>query len=290
MINVPTIYADVENQIGNDLSIPQRRKPVWLNWLRSILTPQQWLNDLVFTKYYAGSNATVWVSGNPYVYGDDVIYLDNSVYECINPLGVTSTEVPNLDADNWIKILDTFIGVGERVKYTGQKMFLEYLLNKYFMVGYVGLIWFGSQPWYNDIEYVAGQVVYYSDGKLYTCILNTTSFQNPTDATYWVLNPQIFIIRNTVVVGDFWMGTQSEGIPQSYMPIDSSTASNWMPITSAAQQLNSFTIYVPSVVAGDINAKINLLIPNTQDTYKELINSIVSPYVRAGKIFNITTY
>lgn len=132
MISVPTIYDDNEGQIGSDLSIPERRKTNWLKWFTSILSPQQWLNDLVFNKYYGGSNAADWISGNTYAYGDNVKYVDYSVYECVNLSGVTSSTPPNEDTKNWIKILDTFVGVGERVLYTGQTAKLEYLLNYYF--------------------------------------------------------------------------------------------------------------------------------------------------------------
>lgn len=249
MFTTPTIYADNEAQIASDLLPPSRRLPNWLNWFTAILTPQQWLNDLVFTKYYGGSNAVMWVSGNTYAYGDNVLYLDNAVYECVNLNGVTSVTSPNNDTTNWIKILDTFVGVAERVRYTGQQIMLEYLLNKYFDVGTVTLPWTGA------------------------------SHAN-----------QIYIGRNTVNNSSMWMATQSEGSPQSYMAIDSKNETNWMPISSSAQQLNSFTIYVPSATATAINTSITTVIPGSSDTYVTLITSIVNNYVRAGKIFNVTTY
>jgi hypothetical protein len=290
LINTPVIYSDSESQVSSDLTIPERRKPIWLNWFTALLTPQQWLNDLVFTKYHGGSTAPTWVSGNTYAYGDNALYLDNAVYECTNLSGVTSSTPPNQDTANWHKILDSFIGIAERIKYTGQKFYLEYLLNRYFQIGDVSLPWYGSQNWFNNLQYEPGQNVYYTDGNLYTCILAPTANQVPTDATYWTLNPQIYIIGNEVNIGDFWMGTESEGSPQPYMPIDSRFASSWMPINSSVYQDNSFTVYVPAAVAAQITANIVALIPGSLDTYVELITSILNNYIRGGKKFNVTTY
>lgn len=144
MIATPAIYSDNESQVGSDLSIPQRRTTIWLNWLTAILKPQQWLNDLVFTKYYGGSSAADWNGATTYAYGDNVKYVDYSVYECINTAGITSATPPSEDTTNWIKVLDTFVGVGERVKYTGQAIVLEYVLNYYFSVGTTTLPWTGA--------------------------------------------------------------------------------------------------------------------------------------------------
>ena len=249
MVTTPNIYDDDESLVSNDLTPVKRRKANWLNFLKSVLTPQQWLNDLVFTKYYGGSNASMWVSGSSYNYGDNVKYLDNAIYESINLNSFTSTTAPNLDSANWIKVLDTFVGVAERVRYTGQQIMLEYLLNKYFNVGAVGLPFTGAS--------------------------HTT---------------QIFISRNIVNNNNFWMSTLPEGMPEAYMPIDSSFATSWMPITTSATQIYSFTINVPSAVATSINSQITTVIPGSSDTYVTLITSIVNNYVRAGKQFNVTTY
>lgn len=249
MVNTPVIYNDDESIISNDLSPVERRKTNWLNFLTSILSPQQWLNDLVFTKYYGGSDASAWISGNTYDYGDNVLYLDNAIYECVNLSGITSSTPPNLDTENWIKILDTFVGLAERVKYTGQQIMLEYLLNKYFAIGAVSLPWTGASH-----------------------------------------STQIFLSRNTINNNTLWMSTTPEGMPEYYMPVDSSYASSWMPLVASAEQPYSFTINVPSAVATSINTQITTVIPGSSDTYITLITSLVNNYVRAGKQFNIITY
>ena len=141
MITTPTIYAQDEAQISNDLLPPQRRLPVFLAWLLSILTPLQWLHDLVFTAYYGGSSAANWDAFTIYHYGTRVKYKDYAIYEVVNPIGSGITgSVPGQSSD-WMKVLDTFVGVGERVLYTGQTAMLEYILNYYFSVGTVALPW-----------------------------------------------------------------------------------------------------------------------------------------------------
>lgn len=290
MITTPVIYGDSEAQVSSDLTPSKRRLPVWLAWFQSLLQPQQWLNDLVFTKYYGGSSAAAWVSGNTYAYQANVLYLDNSIYECANPLGITSTTPPNLDTANWIKILNTFIGIAERIKYTGQKCFLEFFLNRYFQVTGIGLPFNASAKWYNDLQYEIGDVVYYTNGKLYTCILAPTSNQMPTNATYWVLNPSIYITRMVVNNNSFWMATTNVGSPNSYMPIASKNATQWMPIVATAYQPYSFTVYVPSALATTINTNLNVVVPGTSDNYQTLITNILTNYVRAGKQFNVTIY
>lgn len=151
MITPPAIYSDDEGQVSKDLLPPFRRLPKWLSWLLSLLTPQQWLNDLAFTSYYGGSAAASWVTSTTYNYGDRVKYIDYSVYESVNTSAFVSTVGPPADlynpvtgTGNWIRVLDTFVGVGERVRYTGQKLMVEYILNYYFQVGTIAIPWMGA--------------------------------------------------------------------------------------------------------------------------------------------------
>ena len=178
MINAPTIYADNENQLANDVIVPNRRLTKWLAWFGCLLQPQQWLNNLVFNKYYSGLLSPMWVSGNTYAYGVDIMDVDYSVYECINVNGVTSATHPNQDSSNWIKILDTFVGAGERILYTEQKAMLEYLLNYYFQVGNVALPWVTSA---SPVTSGANKQIYISNNATYNGFwLTNTNLQNLT--------------------------------------------------------------------------------------------------------------
>lgn len=286
---IPNIYNQNLGQLWQDNLPVDKRLPKFIAWGAWLLTPLQWLRDLIFGDYYAGSTAALWAGSTTYAYGNRVCYVDNAIYECINPAGITSSTPPNQDTTNWMKVLDTFVGLYERSLYTGQKTMLEFALNRYFKVTTLSLAFFSSAKWYNNIAYAPGQNVYYTDGKLYTCILANTN-ELPTNATYWVLNPAIYIVREAVVTGEFWMATTNTGSPNSYMPIDSSYATSWMPIIPSTQQLDSFIIYVPAALALTINANIIAATPNTSDTYKTLITSIVSKYVRAARQFNVLTY
>lgn len=151
MITPPDIYTDDEAQVSKDLMPPFRRLPKFLAWFTAILSPQQWLNDLAFAGYYGGSAAVPWVTSTTYNYGDRVKYTDYSIYESVNTSAFVSTVAPPSDlydavteTGNWIRVLDTFVGVGERVRYTGQKLMLEYILNYYFQVGTIAIPWLGA--------------------------------------------------------------------------------------------------------------------------------------------------
>ena len=214
MITVPTIYTDNEAIVSSALTPPQRRQPVWLAWITALLYPQQWLNNLVFNKWYSGSNAPQWTTSTFYAYGADVVDVDYAVYECINPNGVTSTTRPHLDPANWMQILNTFVGVGERAMYTGQLAMLEYILNYYFSVGAVSL------PW-------------------------TRASQ--TTQIYIVNSPATYD-------DNFWMTQSSPDPFNSFMANKSAYQTQFMRQASSGLVSVNFTIYVPSAVASAITA------------------------------------
>ena len=130
-----SIYTQTYSLIWKLLSPPSKRAVIWLAWGKSLLSPMQWLRDLIFDDYADGSAAADWVSADPYSYGDRVRYLNSSVYELITEAGITGiTTTPDVDTTNWIKVLDIWIGARERAVYNSQKLLLEYVLNKYFRV------------------------------------------------------------------------------------------------------------------------------------------------------------
>lgn len=130
-----SIYSQTYSLIWNKLLPPSLRQVIWKAWGVAIMSPMQWLRDLFFDDYADGSSAADWVSAAAYSFGDRVRYIDNSVYELITVAGITGiTDGPDVDTDNWIKVLDTWIGLRERSKYNSQKLLLEFILNKYFRV------------------------------------------------------------------------------------------------------------------------------------------------------------
>ena len=146
MIPLISIYQQNYGQTYNDNVPVQYRKPKFLAWGTWLFTALQWLHDLLFSGGYSdGSTAPNWVSGSNYAYGAQVIDVDYKVYSCINTAGLTGDTVnPHLDPANWFKVLDSFIGVRERAYYTGQKIMMEYLLNRYFQVGVTTLPFQGA--------------------------------------------------------------------------------------------------------------------------------------------------
>lgn len=250
MITPPAIYSDDEGQVSKDLLPPFRRLPKWLSWFLSILTPQQWLNDLAFTGYYGGSAAVAWVTATTYNYGDRVKYNDYSVYESVNTSAFVSSIAPPADlydavtgtgTGNWVRVLDTFVGVGERVRYTGQKTMLEYILNYYFQVGVVSTPWSGASH-VNQI--------YIDNGS-----------------------------RNTA----FWLSNGAAGSLTSYMANNSVFQQYFL--GNAYTLGGNFTIFVPAAVDAAITANQVAGV-----TAEDVIRSIADKYVQAGKLYGYQTY
>lgn len=112
---------------------PAKREPKNLAWLRSLVKPIQWLRDLFFEDYANGNNDALYDSLATYSVGDRVRYM-NKIYECIS--NTTAGTNPS-NITNWIKILDDFRGARERVTYNGQKIVLEWILNRWFGTSFI---------------------------------------------------------------------------------------------------------------------------------------------------------
>jgi hypothetical protein len=104
---------------------PEKRSSKMLAWVVNLVSPLQYLSDLIFTSYRTGSTASPYASG-AYSKGDRVRYY-YAIYESLSDL---NTDLPT--AATWRKVQDNFIGVTERAIYTGQKIVLEYAINKWF--------------------------------------------------------------------------------------------------------------------------------------------------------------
>lgn len=91
------------------------------------------LNDLnlIFKWYREGSTASNFNPATAYNFGDvfrysKVVYLKNHVTE-----GYSAGILPT-DTRYFTKILNSFVGANERVKYNSSKIVFEYALNKFF--------------------------------------------------------------------------------------------------------------------------------------------------------------
>jgi hypothetical protein len=109
---------------------PSKRSQEFIDWGKSLLAPLQWLVDLFFGSYFLGDSTTAaYDPAVSYIKGERVRYL-NSLYEVINTpsgAGVLPTDI-----DYWILVQQDWRGVQERILYDGQKLNLEYMLNRWF--------------------------------------------------------------------------------------------------------------------------------------------------------------
>lgn len=106
---------------------PDKRYSRAIAWLKIITYPLQYLNNLWFRDYRTGSEANYWSALATYNKYDQVIY-NKIVYESL--VG-SNTSNPTTVA-NWKVVQQNFIGIFERITYNGQKLVLEYALNKWF--------------------------------------------------------------------------------------------------------------------------------------------------------------
>lgn len=117
------IYDFDINTNAVELLPPDKRKFSNIRLLWSLLSPMQWIRDLVFGSYYEGSNAPAYTAGT-YDYMAQVIY-DRKIYMSLFD---GNTDLPT--TSKWMLIQDNFIGVKERILYNAEKLVFEYLLNK----------------------------------------------------------------------------------------------------------------------------------------------------------------
>lgn len=149
---MPNIYDINFNLQTDNLDTPTRRKPKFAAFLHSLMKPLQWLRDLFFIEYATGSYNlySLYDPLNGYSFGDRVIYTDNKVYEYI--FATPGAGIIPTNTAHWTVIVDNFIGLNERLKYTSQIIAFEYMLNRWFRnIGATDQIYIGNN---NNIQYV----------------------------------------------------------------------------------------------------------------------------------------
>ena len=109
---------------------PNKRKATSIAYLSASDTYLQYLHDLFFNGYADGDSSGDYNNAAPYAVGVKVRYIDNKIYERIG-IGSTTGTIPT-DTDFWIPVLNNFIGVRERARYTSNRVVFEYALNKWF--------------------------------------------------------------------------------------------------------------------------------------------------------------
>jgi hypothetical protein len=87
----------------------------------------------MFGTFKDGNTAAAFIPATLYVVGDQVQYIDKSIYQC---WVVNTGELPT-DTAYWFKIQDKFVGIEPRCKYNAQHLLLEWALNEWFGTTFV---------------------------------------------------------------------------------------------------------------------------------------------------------
>lgn len=125
-----SIYGYDTNYVLEQLLPPELRTSMRLAWIRTLLASvRSKYNDIFGStqSYTAGFSYTNWSSITAYVVGNRVKY-GISIYESLT--GNTGLD-PEVNKMDWLLIEKDFVGSFERIKYNGQKMVLQYVLNRY---------------------------------------------------------------------------------------------------------------------------------------------------------------
>ena len=112
---------------------PKKRSTQIVAWCKTLVYPLQVLYNTLFGTYKDGNNAAAYNGATAYVIGNQVKYVDKSIYECY----VASTGNIPTNESYWFKVQDKFVGIEPRMKYSSQWLKLEWALNEWFGTTFV---------------------------------------------------------------------------------------------------------------------------------------------------------
>ncbi len=123
-----SIYDVNYKETARQLLPPDKRGPRMKAWLGALLAPLQYLRDLWLGDYRTGSIGQPWIALTPYAAGNRVTF-KGSAYESL-----VDNNTGNLPTNQsyWVLVQQNFIGVQERVLYTGNSLIFIYAINKFF--------------------------------------------------------------------------------------------------------------------------------------------------------------
>lgn len=120
-------------QKGSDNTVPILRQVKFIALLKAFLAPAVKLQNDIKNNILAGASYAAYSNVTTYSYGDRVtlgMLAGNASYEYINATASFGNYVT--DTAYWYQITTDNIGLTERLNYNGQKMQLEYILNRRF--------------------------------------------------------------------------------------------------------------------------------------------------------------
>lgn len=123
-----SIYDITYSQKAIELLPPDKRYSKENLWVQNLLNQNQYVNKKYLQDYNFGASYPLWAIATTYSKGNRVIY-KGSVFESL-----VDTNVGNqpIEGAFWTLYQLNFIGVSERIYYSGQKIVLEWALNRWF--------------------------------------------------------------------------------------------------------------------------------------------------------------
>ena len=117
------IVLHIERFVKNELL-----QPIQKAWIVTIAKPLSLLHSILLLRFWDGDNSAKYNNANAYLVGNTVRFR-NKIYLCVKDAAIGVTPTNTL---YWVKMLDSWIGLKERLHYNGQVIILEFLLNRWF--------------------------------------------------------------------------------------------------------------------------------------------------------------
>lgn len=168
---------------------PDKRGIRMKAWLSALMSPIQWVRDLWFGDYRTGTTAQEYLPTTTYAKYDRVIY-GFAVYESLTD---TNNAIPS-NPVSWQLVQNNFIGLSERILYTGHTLVLTYALNKRFKTHFrqppaVSDIWIDTHTKPLSVFVIGGSEA--NSSKIFSntsseFVIDAYSFSAYVNMTIWV--------------------------------------------------------------------------------------------------------
>lgn len=182
--------------VNTNLTPSIKRKERFQLFINALTSPLAWNNSNLFNEYSIGSNAPFYDEFTTYNIGDKVIDIDNAVYECFQNGTYGIEPIDGYNPLVWQLVSQDFRGVLERLRYTGQKLHLEYILNNWFHTSWV-------QPDSQNMPMTTRPYIYIDNNLLENNVF--TVFDNDTQSSssyYFDIYSQAFVVDTYSFVTD----------------------------------------------------------------------------------------
>lgn len=163
--------------LGVNMTPPDKRSPILLGLIQSLVYPLKWLSDKWYI-YRTGLGITTWSNSTAYIVGDRVAY-NYVVYECVQS---NTNQIPINNTSYWSQILNDFIGADERILYNGKCMQLTWALNKKFGGTFTQPA-SSTSAWTNSTLYISRNTPTNNSLVVYTSDIGQSVYTNHSDGS-----------------------------------------------------------------------------------------------------------